>query len=104
LDGEKPCRELSVGEIISLTFNLYFSKFLQFFLPFLIAGVTIGLLSYAIYLSFPLPVQPELSAPPEELIEWVFDFFSTLIMRGALSGLASLVVSIVATGVAVKYA
>jgi len=92
-----------MGEIISLTFNLYFSKFLQFFLPFLIAGITIGLLSYAIYLSFPLPVQPELNAPPEELIEWIFAFFSNLIARGVLSGLVSWVVSVVANGFAVKY-
>jgi len=104
LNEQKPSWELSVGEIISLTFRLYASKFLQFFLPFLIAGLIMGLFSYAITSAFPLPEQPSVGISYEELIRWSFAFFSTLIVITILSGLVSWLISTTTNGIAVKYA
>lgn len=101
--SKKPSYELSVGEIISLTFNLYSSKFIELCLPFLIAGIITGLFSYVINVSFPLPVQPSPTVPFEELIAWLWAFFSTLIIIGFLSALVFWIVNTTTTGVAVKY-
>ncbi len=101
---EKPSHEMSIGEILSKTFNLYLSKFLQFFLPFLVAGIITALFTYVITSSFPLPPEPSATAPYEELIAWVFSFFSALIVIGILSGLVSWIVGTTTTGGVIKYA
>ncbi|TET65352.1 hypothetical protein E3J49_01925 [Candidatus Bathyarchaeota archaeon] len=101
---EKPSHELSVGEILSLTFNLYLSKFWQFFLPFLVAGIIMGLSTYAITSSFPLPAQPSPTVSYEELVEWLFAFFSVTITIGVLSGLVSWIVGAITVGVVIKCA
>jgi len=104
LNVEKPSRELSVGEILSLTFNLYLSKFLQFFLPFLISGIIIGIFTYAITSSFPMPTPPSATPSYEELIAWFFALISTIIVIGILSGLVLWIVGTTITGVVIKNA
>jgi len=104
LNVEKPSRELYVGEILSLTFNLYLSKFLQFFLPFLISGIIIGIFTYAITSSFPIPTPPSATPSYEELIAWFFALLSTIIVIGILSGLVLWIVGTTTTGVVIKNA
>lgn len=105
MNVEKPSRELSIGEILSLTSNLYLSKFLQFLLPFLIAGIITGLSTYAISSSFPLPDQPDFeTAPYEEIFEWLVTAFTTAIIIGGLTALVTWIVSTTTTGIAIKYA
>lgn len=101
---EKPSRELSIGEILSLTLNLYLSKFLQFFFPFLIAGIITGLSMYAIMSSFPLPEQPSANAPYEEIFEWLVALLTTAILVTVLSALVTLIVTTPTTGIVTKYA
>lgn len=104
MNAEKPSHELSIGEIISLTVNLYFSKFLQFFLPFLVAGIITGLSTYAITSSFPIPTPPSAMISYEELITWFFAFLSAVIMICVLSGLVSWIVGTTTSGIVIKYA
>jgi hypothetical protein len=105
LNVEKPSRELSIGEILSLTLNLYLSKFLQFLLPFLIAGIITGLSFYAIRSSFPLPDQPDFeTAPYEEISEWLVTALTTTIIIGGLAALVTWIVTTPTTGIATKYA
>jgi len=110
LNAEKPSRELSIGEILSLTFNLYRSKFLQFFLPFLISGIIIGIFTYAIISYFPIPEPPAIPTSPsttfyyEELVPWVFSLISSVIVIGILSGLVLWPVGTTITGVVIKNA
>lgn len=104
MDVEKPSRELSVGEILSLSFNLYFSKFLQFFLPFLISGIIIGIFTYAITSSFPIPAPPIETPSYEELVTWFFALLSTIIVIGILLGLVSWIVGTTTSGVVIKNA
>jgi len=110
MNSEKPSRELSVTEIISLTFNLYRSKFLQFFLPFLILGIIIGVSTYAITSSFPIPTPPDIPTSPsttfyyEELFPWFFSLISAIIMISISSGLVFWIVGTTTTGVVTKNA
>ncbi len=103
----KPQHELSIGEILSLTFSLYFSKFLQFFFPLLIGGIIMGLSSYVITSSFPLPSPPsitDMTYSYEELVAWLITLFSAIIMIGVLSALVSWLVGTTVTGIVVKSA
>jgi hypothetical protein len=110
LNVSKPSRELSVEEIISSTLKLYGSKFLQFFLPFLIAGIITGTSTYAITSSFPIPLPPDMPASPnttfiqEVLIPWFFELISKAAIIGALSGLILWIAGTTATGVVIKNA
>jgi len=110
LNFEKPSRELSVGEILSLSFNLYRSKFSQFFLPFLISGIILGIFTHAIISSFPIPTPPTIPTYPgaplpyEEVLEWFFVLISTIIVIGILSGLVMWIVGTTVTGAVIKNA
>ncbi len=110
MNDKKPSRELSVSEILSLTFNLYRSKFLQFFLPFLILGIITGMFTYVITSAFPIPEPPLIPTAPittvyyEELVPWLFSLISTMIMIIVLSGLVSWLVGTMITGVVIKNA
>ena len=51
-------RELDLGEILAQTFNLYFSNFFLFFVPFLVAGFLTGAWGKVVSLMFPMPAEP----------------------------------------------
>jgi hypothetical protein len=79
-------------------------------LPFLISGIIIGIFTYAITSSFPLPTPPSIPTSPgaplpyEELIEWFFALLSAIIVIGILSGLVLWIVGTTITGVVIKNA
>ncbi|UCC59078.1 MAG: hypothetical protein JSW14_04065 [Candidatus Bathyarchaeum sp.] len=110
MNGEKPSRELSIGEILSLTFNLYFNKFLQFFMPFLISGIITGIFTYAITSTFPMPETPVIPETPsttfvyEELMPWFFALMSTMVAIVSLMGLLSWFVGTTVSGIVIKNA
>ena len=110
MNGKKPSRELSIDTILSLTFNLYRSKFLQFFLPFLTSGIITGIFSYAIGSAFPLPEPPDIPTTPdttfiyEVLGPWFFSLISTMVVIIILSGLVSWIVSTTVFGIITKNA
>lgn len=101
---EKPNRELSVGEIISGTFRLYTSRFVLFYLPFLVAGLITGILTSAMFLSFPLPTPPSAGAPTAAVFQWLGSFISALIGLAVFGGIISWVIGSIATGMVVKSA
>lgn len=101
---EKPNRELSVGEIISGTFRLYTSRFVLFYVPFLVAGLIVGILTSTLFLSFPLPVQPSPGASSAEVLQWFGSFISALIGLVIFGGIVSWIISSIATGMVVKSA
>jgi hypothetical protein len=110
LNVSKPSRELSIEEIVSLTFNLYRSKFWQFFLPFLISAIITGITTYAITSFFPIPTPPDLPASPsttfiqEELLPWFLELLSKVIMIGIFSGLVLWIVGTTVTSIVIKNA
>jgi len=101
---EKPSRELFVGEIISQTFQLYTTRFILFFSPFLVAGLITGIFYSALLSYLPLPAQPSPGAPPTVVFEWLGAFFAALIVFIVLGGIVSWVISSIATGMVIKSA
>ena len=92
----KPERELSVKEIVSRSFNLYSTRFIDFLTPYLLAALITGSLTMIVYEILPLPPTPQPSAPLEE--------FSRLLSRFLLVGFVSLIVGTIVSGLTVKYA
>jgi hypothetical protein len=101
---KKPTRELSVGEIISQSFNLYSTMFVPFYMLFLIAELVNTAFSKMVRFYFPLPKVPDITtAPPEEILQWFSAFVATLIVILALTFIVSWIVSTIANGMAIKY-
>ncbi len=100
----KPGHELSIGEVFSLTFNMYLSRFWQFFSVFLAAGIVTGLASFAVMTLLPMPKQPSPSASFVELTAYLFALLYWVIFTGVLLSLISWIVGCVTGGFAVKYA
>jgi hypothetical protein len=81
---------------------------MHFFLPFLIQGILIGTLYYAITSTFPFPEPPTIPTSPstiffyEELLPWFLALISTLILIILLLALVSSIVNSAIAGVVVK--
>jgi hypothetical protein len=97
---KKPEQELSITEIISRTFNLYTSKFIPFYVIFLIATLVNQLLGGAIRLYFVVPPMP---TAPEELLSWFSTFIVPFILLTLLTFIISWIITTLANGLAVKY-
>jgi ribosomal protein L40E len=104
LGFERPLRELDLGEILAQTFNLYFSNFFLFFVPFLVAGFITGAWGKIVSSMFPMPAQPEPTAPPDVLLSYLFSLLGVLVATLFLSVLVSWIVDAVVGGMAVKVA
>ena len=101
---KKSERELSIGEIISRSFNLYSARFVDFLIPYLFAALVTGIFSMVVNLMLPMPLIPKLPAPREELLRWLGRFLVTLIAVAALVGFVSWIVNTIVSGIAIKYA
>jgi len=104
LGFEKPLRELDLGEIVGQTFNLYFSRFFLFFLPFLVAGLFTGAWQKAVSLMFPMPAPPATTAPPEVLLPYLVSLLGVVVVTAFLTLLVSWIISTTVGGMAVKAA
>ena len=101
---EKPLRELYLGEILSQTFNLYFSRFYLFYIPFLVAGFFTEALGKIVREAFPMPATPDPAAPPDVLLSYLVSFFGVLVVTLLLVGLVSWIVDFIVGGMTVKVA
>lgn len=97
-------RELDLGEILAQTFNLYFSNFFLFFVPFLVAGFLTGAWGKVVSLMFPMPAEPDLTAPPDVLLSYLFSLLGVLLATAFLSILISWIIGTIVSGMAVKVA
>ncbi|PVX26086.1 MAG: hypothetical protein CW716_06760 [Candidatus Bathyarchaeum sp.] len=106
-DG-KPSQELSVESILSRAFNLFGSKFLQFFVPFLISGIILGTCAYVLNSYFPIPEPPEMPTTPdptfvyEVLGPWIISLISTMVVLIGVSGSLSWIMNSIVYGIATK--
>jgi len=94
---EKPAYELSIGEIVSRSFNLYLTRPLDFVLPFVVAGAISAIPSIFFLVSFPI-VSPTMS------LERLLYYLGQVIFGSIVVGIVSGVVQMVANGVALRYA
>ena len=91
-------RELSIGEILSQTFNLYSRNFVQYFIPFLAAGILTGLVTLAVTSAVVIPARP-VHASSQQLLANLIATLTSLL----LSGIVSWIASSIATGITIKF-
>ncbi|MDH5451318.1 MAG: hypothetical protein OEX77_10560 [Candidatus Bathyarchaeota archaeon] len=101
---KKPLRELDLGEILGKTFSLYSSRFLLFYLPFLVAGLITGAWGEAVRWMFPEPAAPPPTAPPDVLLSYFFSMLGVLAVTLPLTILVSWIIDTIVRGIAVKVA
>lgn len=97
-------QELNLGEILGQTFNLYFSRFFLFFLPFLVAGFLTGGWEKIVGLMFPVPTPPTPTAPLDVLLSYFFSVLVFVVVTLFLSLLVSWIINTIVGGMTVKVA
>jgi len=102
LGFEKPLRELPIGEILGQAFNLYFSKFFLFYLPFLAVGIPSSGMSEA--LLYLMPAMPAPDASEEVIFSWAVSSIGFLVVALPLIFLVGWILSTIISGMTVKVA
>ncbi len=96
-------RELSLGDVISKTFELYRRDFTKYFVIFAVVGVIIGIVTALARQAFVLPTLPP-NPTPQQVSNWSLGFFETLVLLVALISIVTVVFSPIAQGTAIKLA
>ncbi len=104
IQPSKPSRELSIEELLSLTFNLYFKNFGIFFIPFLIASIISALLSLPI-LSYAQEIQKmDFTGPPDVVLNKLLNILLTLIAITFVIAIISWIINSIVSGITIKSA
>src|SRR5881296_1652050 len=93
--------ELSLGEVIQKTFDLYRRDFTKYFVLFAIVGAIIGVVMTIARQIFILPTLPS-NPTPQQVYTWLPGFFATLIPLISSIVIVSIVFSAIAQGSAIK--
>lgn len=93
-----------MGEILGQTLNLYFSRFLLFFIPFLAAGFLTGAWGQIVSLMFPVPTSLEPTVPLDVPLSYLFSLLGALVANLSLSLFVGWIINTIARGMAVKAA
>jgi hypothetical protein len=101
--GQGITQELSLGEVISKTFNLYQRDYAKYLVLFLVVEAVIGVLTTLVRSAIILPVLPT-NATSLQILSWVSGFLGTLIILAALTAIVALVFYPIALGSTVKMA
>jgi MFS family permease len=96
-------RELSLGEVLSKTFELFRRDFTKYFVLFAVVGVIIGVVTALARQVFVLPILPR-NPTPQQFSSWFSAFLGTFFLLFALIFIVSLVFSPIAQGSAIKLA
>jgi len=102
-DPQAITRELTVGEVISKTFELYRRDFVKYLIVFLIVEAITGILTTLVRSAVVLPTLPT-GATSQDVLNWLPGFFRALFYLVALSLIIGLVFGTVASGSAIKMA
>ncbi len=102
MESKNLLRELSIGEILSQTFNLYSRNFVQYVIPFLAAGILTGLVTIAVRSTIIIPAAP-IHPTSQQLLAWFPTYLAATVTSLFLSGIVSWIASSVTTGIAVKF-
>src|SRR3989454_9416799 len=92
-------RELSLGDVISKTFELYRRDFTKYFVLFAVVGVIIGIVTTLARQAFVLPTLPS-NPTPQQVSNW----FGALVPLVALISIVTVVFSPIAQGTAITLA
>jgi len=96
-------RELSLGEVLSKTFDLYRRDFTKYFVLFAVVGVIIGVVTALARQAFVLPILPR-NPTPQQFSSWFSAFFQAFLLLIAVSLIVTVVFSSIAQGSAIKMA
>src|SRR5713226_1234601 len=96
-------RELSLGEVISKTFDVYRRDFAKYFVLFAVVGVITGDVTTLARQAFVLPTLPS-NPTPQQFSSWFSAFFGALFLLLASIFIVTVVFSAIAQGSAIKLA
>jgi hypothetical protein len=94
--------ELSIGEILTQTFNLYSRNFVQYVIPFLAAGILTGLVTIAVRSTIFIPTAP-LHPTSQQLLAWFPTYLIASVTSVFLSGIVSWIANSFTTGITIKF-
>jgi hypothetical protein len=101
-ESRKPLRELTIGEILTQTFSLYSEKFIQFLIPFLVAGTITGLLTMGVSYVITIPEILPPTATAEEVLNWLPGYLMALLSVTLLTGIIAWIIGHIAEGISIK--
>ena len=102
MESRKPQSELSIGEILTQTFNLYSRNLAHYPIPFLAAGILTGLVTIAVRSAIVIPAAPT-NPTSQLLITWFPTFITATLTSLFLSGIVSWIANSLTTGIAIKF-
>src|SRR6266852_5124133 len=96
-------RELSLGEVLSKTFDLYRRDFAKYFVLFAVVGVIIGVVTALARQAFVLPTLPP-NPTPQQFSSWFSAFLGAFFLLFASILIITVVFSAIAQGSSIKLA
>jgi hypothetical protein len=102
--GQEITQELSLGEVVSKTLELYRRDFSKYLILFIAVEVIIGVLNTLVRGAIVVPAVLPSSATPQEFLNWMPGFFGALIAQIALSAIITWIFYPLSAGAAVKLA
>ncbi len=96
-------RELSVGEVISKTFEIYRRDFAKYFVLFVVVEAIVGFVTALARRAFVLPTPP-LNPTPQEALNWFSGFIASLVPLVGSIAIVSLVFLPIAQGGGIRLA
>ena len=102
MESNKIQSEISIGEILARTFNLYSRNFVQYFIPFLAAGIITGLVTIAVRSAIVIPVAP-VHPTSQQLLAWFPTYLTATLTVLFLSGIVGWIANSITTGVTIKF-
>ena len=94
-------RELSLGEVISRTFEVYRRDFAKYFVLFAIVGVIVQVVTTLARQAFVLPTLP-LNPTPQQFSSWFSAWLAAFFLLIGVIFVVSIVFSTIAEGSAIK--
>ena len=101
--GQPITQELSIGEVVSRTFDLFRRGFVKYVLLFAVVETISGVLTTLVQRAYVLPSLPP-NPTPDQVSNWIPGFFGALVPLVGLSALVALVFIPVAVGTTIKMA
>ncbi len=102
MENKKLQSELSIGEILTQTFNLYSRNFVKYLIPFLAAGILTGLVTITVRSTIIIPVTP-VHPTSQQLLTWFPTYLTATVTSTFLSGIVSWIVNAITTGITIKF-
>jgi len=102
--GQGITRELSLGELVTRTFELYRRDFSKYLVLFLVVEAIVGVLTALVRNAIVLPAAPPAGSTPQQFLNWLPGFFGAVIALTTLTAVVTWAFYPISIGGAVKMA